>query len=54
MPLSCRPVVPLILSACPKSKFILNVNVDMITCYSLILDPKSESTEAVGQFPISE
>ena len=42
MPLSCRPVFPLILSAHPRrSKFLPNVNVDMTTCYSLISDPIS-------------
>ena len=42
VPLSYRPVFPLILSAHPRrSKFLPNVNVDMTTCYSLISDPKS-------------
>ena len=42
VPLSYRPVFPLILSAHPRrSKFLSNVNVDMTTCYSLISDPKS-------------
>ena len=39
VPLSCRPVFPLILSAHPRrSKFLSNVNVEMTTCYSLISD----------------
>ena len=41
VPLSYRPVFPLILSAHPRSKFLPKVNVDMTTCYSLISDPKS-------------
>ena len=42
VPLSYRPVFPLILSAHPRrSKFLPNVNVDMTTCYSLISGPKS-------------
>ena len=41
VPLSYRPVFPLILSAHPRSKFLPIVNVDMTTCYSLISDPKS-------------
>ena len=42
VPLSYRPVFPLILSAHPRrSKFLPKVNVDTTTCYSLISDPKS-------------
>ena len=42
VPLSYRPVFPLILSAHPRrSKFLPNVNVDMTTCYSLMSDPTS-------------
>ena len=42
VPLTCRPVFPLILSAHPRrSKFLPNVNVDMTACYSLISDPIS-------------
>ena len=41
VPLSYRPVFPLILSAHPRSKFLPKVNVDTTTSYSLISDPKS-------------
>ena len=41
VPLSYRPVFPLILSAHPRSKLLPKVNVDTTTCYSLISDPKS-------------